>query len=166
VLLGLDGDRVEVDLLSRAFGEELPRLHQVGGDPRADALAVGVHQVEHDDLVLQEVLVEADLLALVRGQHDVGEGAPPHYLPARHRGREPLGCRFVRWRGGVRARRQGPGQGQDGRGGQQLSSRWFPHGWLLSARPQGWLMRSPVASISNLSIIAWSSWTTLWQCMA
>src|SRR6202040_1402571 len=124
-------------------------------DQRADTSAVGVHHVEHHDLVLEQIVVEADSLSFVGGQDDVREVTSAHPLATRDRGREPAGLTGRSAAATARGGRAGQGEEAgkrkhrpSGRAGHVGSSYGL---WLLS----------PTVAISHRSIIAWSSWMTL-----
>src|SRR5262245_31088634 len=73
VLLGLQRDRVHEHIPPYARAEELLHADQVVGHGGADAVALGIHHVDQDDLATDQVVVEADPLALVGGQYRVRE---------------------------------------------------------------------------------------------
>jgi hypothetical protein len=71
IFLRLQCDRVHKELPADLVTEQLLDFRQVGRDHRADFVALRVKEVEADDLVLDQVIVEADFIALVRDQGDI-----------------------------------------------------------------------------------------------
>ncbi len=78
IVLRVDGDGIEKHILAQPVTEDLLYLDQLRGLQRAGIRAMGVDEVDGDDLVPDQVIEETHRLALVRGQLDVGEisGAP------------------------------------------------------------------------------------------
>src|SRR6185436_3164258 len=73
IALRIDRDRVQVDVAAGALAQHLLQLHHVGGFERAHVLAGGEDGVDRHLPALEHIVVEADLLPLVRGELDVGE---------------------------------------------------------------------------------------------
>src|SRR5207245_10066665 len=98
---------------------------------------------------------EAHLAAFVRRQDDVGEIAVPDDVARRD------GVVAAGWPR-EDAHRDGSQRGQ----GQAGPSRDVFHDlWLLPDSGYGVPLVSPIGAMSNRSIIAWSSWIVLWQCI-
>src|SRR5215510_12400775 len=98
ILLRLEGDRIKEDVATNPVPKQLLNLDEVRRDHRTNPFTVRVHEVDNHDLVFDQVIIEPDLLAFVRGQNDIGEIALPDYLARR-------GCVLFRVLTG-RARRQ------------------------------------------------------------
>ncbi len=78
--LRVQGDRQNGDVGSDTVAQEFLYLHERAGGRRALAGALGVHEVDHDDPVLDEVVVEVDRVTVLRVEPDVGKVAS-HLLP-------------------------------------------------------------------------------------
>src|SRR5438876_4788559 len=71
VPLGIDGDRVEEDVLSHALAEKPLQLREPRGLERALVLATRIHDVDRNRLALEQIVVETNGGAVLRGQRDV-----------------------------------------------------------------------------------------------
>src|SRR4051812_12825811 len=81
VLDGIKRERVHENVAAYPIAEQLLHPQQVRRDRNTDPAASRVHEVEKDDLVLDEVLVQADRLSLVRDEPQVREVAPANLFP-------------------------------------------------------------------------------------
>src|SRR4029077_20268958 len=77
IALRVDRDRVHEQVTADALFEQILHPHEIGRDKRAGKLAARVHHVDRDELVLDEVVVEAHALALVCDQGNIGEMVVP-----------------------------------------------------------------------------------------
>ncbi|MDT4853555.1 hypothetical protein FQZ97_878260 [compost metagenome] len=141
VQLRLQGDGVHEDVAANALAEHLLDLAQVGGGGGAVTPAAGVHHVEHHHLAADQVVHEADLAALVGDEGRVGE--PGVVLAGVHLA---LG-------GNAEPAERGQAEQAHTEAANEVSS--SVHG--KSSRR--------LYSMSKRSIIAWSSWIRLWQCI-
>ena len=92
VVLRIERDRVEMHVAPHPRPDQLLHPAQGGGVERADVGAFGVDEVDRDDLALDHVIVEADLLAVLRDQVDVREiGLVPALLRRPRRPRQQEG---------------------------------------------------------------------------
>src|SRR5262249_55474695 len=145
--LGLERDRVHEDVAADPGPEQLLDPGEIRRDQRADPLTVRVHEIDRHDPVLDQVVVEANGLVVVGAQADVGEIAFPDDV-ARGGGGGARGAREETTRPGSHARARQPRSSADAFHDSQL--RFYGVGF-----------RSPSGSISQRSIMAWSSWITL-----
>ncbi|MCY1367253.1 hypothetical protein D9M69_541810 [compost metagenome] len=74
VQLRLQRDRVQVNLPAQAIAQQPLNSAQMDGHGRADAFASDVHHVNHHDLAVDQVVIEADLVSILGIQRHVGEG--------------------------------------------------------------------------------------------
>src|SRR5205814_57898 len=71
VPLGIDGDRVEEDVLSHALAEEPLQLREPRGLERALVLATSVDDVDRHRFALEQIVIETNGRAVLRDQRDV-----------------------------------------------------------------------------------------------
>src|SRR5262249_8266926 len=71
ILRGVDADRVEEDVAAHAGAEKLLHLDQPRRLERALILAAGVDEVDRDFLALEQIVIEMNRRAVLRGQQDV-----------------------------------------------------------------------------------------------
>src|SRR5262245_43218901 len=71
ILRGVDADRVEEDVAAHAVAEKLLHLVQPRRLERALILAAGVDEVDRDFLALEQIVIEMNRRAVLRGQQDV-----------------------------------------------------------------------------------------------
>ena len=127
VLIGRERDGVEEDVPADPIAEELLDLDEVRGGDGARAIGAGrVHEIDDDLAVFDQVLVEADRLAVVGDQGHVREMVALEPLSRIHA--RPGGIDGIRpWPEriaavGVRAGLPGPGR-DPGRDGPQTEGR-------------------------------------------
>src|SRR5262249_39650087 len=75
IVARIDTDRIEEDVLAHSLAEQLPHLSQTGRLERTGKLAVGIDEIEGNDLAFDQIIIEADPLTLLRCQNDVGKMA-------------------------------------------------------------------------------------------
>src|SRR5437879_4000383 len=75
VLFRLEGEGIHENIAPNAIPKSLLHLHQVRRLTRATTLACCVHEIDQQDLALDQIIVEPHSLALVSPQNDVGEVA-------------------------------------------------------------------------------------------
>src|SRR5262249_39562538 len=71
VMRGVDSDGVEENVLAYAVAQHLLHLHQARRLQRTGISARGIDQVNHHALALEHIVVEMDLLAVLRGQNNI-----------------------------------------------------------------------------------------------
>src|SRR5262245_3505824 len=67
VMFWFEGDRIHEDIATYPFPKFSLNLPQVRCDSQANSLAIRVHEVNNHNLVLDQIIVEPDLFAVVRG---------------------------------------------------------------------------------------------------
>src|SRR5207248_3866528 len=75
IVRGIESESVHENLVSGALPEQPLHTHQVLCRSGADAAARGIHEIDEYDLVLDQIVIEAHLLVLLRGQQEVGKVA-------------------------------------------------------------------------------------------
>src|SRR5258708_9493447 len=176
VVRGVEAERVEENVTPSAAAKKLLDLDQVVGHERTNPVARGIHEVDQHDLVFDQVFIEAHFLIFLSGQDHVRKIALPDLVPRRNLLPVLLGGR----RGWRQVVSSSPG-GQT-KPGQRISSCDFCHIEFLCfskslrtstagnnagsrSSSYGLGVVSPVTAIDQNAIMAWSSWTTLWQCI-
>ena len=76
IFLGTEADRVKENVTTDAAIQHLLNLNQVMSNHRADVLAACEHKLDDYALVLDEIFVEVDLLALLCDQFNIGKVTP------------------------------------------------------------------------------------------
>jgi len=80
VMLRIQRDRVHDDIPPDAVSKQFLHAHEVGRREWTHDLAARVEDIQGHDLVFDEVVIEADLLAFVSGENEIGEVAFPDRL--------------------------------------------------------------------------------------
>src|SRR5882762_6330004 len=72
IVLRVERDRIHGQIPPDTIAKHLLNAHEVGCSERTGRLAARVHHVDGHELVLDEIVVEADLLAFVSDEYDIG----------------------------------------------------------------------------------------------
>src|SRR5262249_31492205 len=73
VAVRIDADGVKKDVPPNTVSQHVPHLREPSGFERTRIDATGVEELDHEDLVLQKIVIEADLGPELCRQLDVGE---------------------------------------------------------------------------------------------
>ncbi len=73
VFFGFESDRIHEDVSPDAVSQKFLHSLEILSDGHADPFTLGIHEVDDDDLVFDQIVVEANLLAFVRSELEVGK---------------------------------------------------------------------------------------------